>query len=56
MASSIEISSFLGVNNVDDPRRLVPQKNGIWLTKGENIDIDDMRMAKRRQGYGTATI
>jgi hypothetical protein len=47
-----ETKGFRGVNNVADPARVLPSGKGSFLTRGENIDIDNELMASRRDGFG----
>jgi len=47
-----ETKGFRGVNNVADPARVLPSGKGSFLTWGENIDIDNELMARRRDGFG----
>lgn len=43
----METNQFLGLNNVTDPVRLGLE----WLTRADNVDIDDTGMVKRRDGH-----
>jgi hypothetical protein len=46
----IDYSRFLGINNTDDPMRMVAKK-GAYLTRGMNVDIDDKLLLSRRDGF-----
>lgn len=48
----IEMAKFSGLNNVDDPTRLIAGEDRIWpLVTAENIDIDNTGRPKQRLGY-----
>lgn len=47
MLKPVETRQFLGLNNVADPVRLGLE----WLTRADNVDIDDTGMVKRRDGH-----
>lgn len=47
----LDFSRINGVcNTVKDPIRIPTSKSGVYLAIGENIDIDDEKMAHRRKG------
>lgn len=47
MLKPVETAQFLGLNNTTDPVRL-----GLdWLTRADNVDIDDTGMIGRRDGF-----
>lgn len=47
----MDFRNFLGVNNLVDPLRIPVSRGGTYLSVGENIDIDDEKMAHRRKGF-----
>ena len=47
MLKPVDTAQFLGLNNVTDPVRLGLE----WLTRADNVDIDDTGMVSRRAGF-----
>ena len=46
-----DIRYFQGINNHDDPEKVLPKGQKSFLTSGVNIDIDNVGMIHRRRGY-----
>lgn len=51
-----EVRAFRGINNVDDPARVLPSGASSFLVEGENIDIDNKLMPHLRYGFGDASL